>query len=88
MSPDPLPSDEAVLAGCMAAWGDHWPRVPNPTGKAQEIGEALTAAYAIDMPRREAETRAATIREVSAWLEEADPYVARDFAVYLNQEAE
>lgn len=59
--PDPQPSDEAIEAArktmsTFAMEVDWSPRSSAALG--------LTAAYAIDMPRREAETRAATIRDL------------------------
>ena len=57
----PAPSHEAMIA-----LAETLPFVlSNP-----ERRDALTAAYAIDMPKVRAEERAATLREVIEWLEQ------------------
>lgn len=62
MSDTDLPSDEAVEAAGAVLVGDG--------NRWVAARRALTAAYAIDVPRIRAEVRAATLREVVAWLRE------------------
>lgn len=106
--PDPLPSDQAIQAAHWAMPGaiceydeDKHCNVPlSADDEEAAIAGLLTAAYLIDMSRREAEVRAATLRQVEAWLKaEAEHrghghqhdslnFAAVCFAAHFNQEAE
>lgn len=96
----PVPSDEAIDA----AHADLMrPRCRTVIVDRRNVPSALTAAYAIDAPRLRAEAaaeaRAATLREVEAWLrsgpiEPGDSYAkwvtaaaAEIIAAHFNPEA-
>lgn len=65
----PAPSDEAVEAAARTAFNVTSDMTgPMADGYRSTTRQVLAAAYAIDMPRREAEVRAEAIREVIAWL--------------------
>lgn len=93
MTDIPAPSDEAVEAACAASWGaHHWPRVPNADQEREYARRGLAAGNAVDWPRREAEVRAVTLREVIDWLEETEgrrnPWIAQAVEARFNPDAE
>lgn len=97
----PAPSDEAAGATprakeaaaralcLMEGWREDDPRLVTDGLPAwiHHAEAALTAAYALDLPHREAQVRAATLRDVIEYLRDGYLIASESVAAHFNQEA-